>query len=137
MGEFQRCADSAIDLFVKKLGPSYYPNWADLIPGDDEKGWGADVINWRKQAKAIISVFEDCAQVKILRVPKEIDVLRLISLADFSDYLVEKAEHAAALLAVRVAFSNLKTIRLRHLETGLRAKVEGFQAFKRIRFILE
>ena len=137
MGDLQKCADGAIDAFVKELGDPYYPNWADLVPGDDEKGWGADVASWRKQAKGIISDFEDCAQVKVERVQKEIDSLRKMTLADFSDYLVEKAEHGAALLAVRVAVSNLEMVRARHLETGIRAKTDGLPGFKRARFVIE
>ena len=121
MGDFRICADSAIDAFVKELGEPYYPNWAALVPGSDENGWGGDVPNWRKQAAGIIGDFEDCAQVKIDRDRREIDVLRNMTLADFSDYLVEKAQHSAALLAAKVAIAHLEAVRAQHRASGIRS----------------
>lgn len=87
----QACADIAIDKFVKKLGPPYYPNWSVLIPGDNVNGWGATKPDWRIQADSMMDDFELCVGVKIGRNQNEIDRLRTRTLATFSDYLVEKA----------------------------------------------
>jgi hypothetical protein len=123
VGSFQKCADGAIDAFAKGLGKPYYPNWADLVPMDDNKGWGADDAGWRKQADGIISDFEDCAGVKIDCDATDIASLGKQTLSDFSDYLVETAEHASALFAAHMAISNLKQVRKRHRKKGIRAKV--------------
>lgn len=107
----QACADIAIDKFVKKLGPPYYPNWSALVPGDNTTGWGATKPDWRVQADSIMDDFELCAGVKIGRNHNEIDKLRTRTLATFSDYLVEKAALAGAKVALLSAQMKLKSLK--------------------------
>lgn len=110
----QACADIAIDKFVKKLGPPFYPNWAALVPGDTTSGWGATKPDWRIQADSIMDDFELCAGVKIGRNLNEINKLRDRTLAIFSDYLVEKA----ALATAKEAFLMAK-VKLQHVKTSI------------------
>ncbi|MBO9723955.1 MAG: hypothetical protein J7530_06235 [Novosphingobium sp.] len=111
MERAQACADIAIDKFVKKLGPPYYPNWSALIPGDNTNGWGATKPDWRVQADSMMDDFELCAGVKIGRNRNEIDKLRTRTLATFGDYLVEKATLATAKAAIAQAKARLLTVK--------------------------
>ena len=105
MGKAQDCADGAIAKFVEhELKAPYWPNWAGLVPGDSEKGWGASKADWRAQCGAIMDDFDACAGVTIARVQRDINKLRSETLAILSDYLVDRATLAqaqAALIAAR------------------------------------
>lgn len=119
MPDFLTCADRAISEFVRdQIGSPPWPNWAGLIPGDTQNGWGASVANWRQQADAIMSAFEDCAGVQVPRVRTHIDKLRKRTLTTFRDYMVEQAELAAAddaaanaQAALKAAKQNLQTLK--------------------------
>jgi uncharacterized protein YbbK (DUF523 family) len=119
MTDFLTCADNAISEFVRdQIGSPPWPNWAGLIPGDTQNGWGASVASWRQQADAIMSAFEECAGVRIPRVRTHIDKLRRRTLTTFRDYMVEQAEVVAAAdaaveaqAALKSAKQNLQTVR--------------------------
>src|SRR5438270_1257124 len=103
---FTDCADDAIDAFAKGLGNGYYPRWYDLIPYSTQFGWAANFTEWSGQARDIISSFEECSGVRIGFDPVEVDHLGNLTLAECSEYLVEKAEQSATQVLLAFAESH-------------------------------
>lgn len=111
LGNIEKCADSAIQDFVKKLAPPYYPNWAGLIPGDIPNGWGASRPSWRKQADSIMNAFEECIGFKIRRNYTEVEMLRNETLSTFRHYLIENAILSEAKISLEKAKNRLKNVK--------------------------
>jgi hypothetical protein len=121
--DFRPCADQSIDTFAQTLGDGYYPKWYDLVPTDTVSGWGASAPDWRQDAQGIITDFEKCAGAHVGFNWGEIDTLGGMTLSDFAEYLVEKAEESAAVLVVKIAKAQLAAIRDQHKLGGFQAKL--------------
>jgi hypothetical protein len=112
MVSYAQCANNAIrDFLEPKDDSELWPNWPPLIPGGSP-GWGATADEWNAQAHVMIRSFEVCCSVKITCSADEIENLRLQNLTVFKQYVVEKAEHAGALLAVKMAQLHLRRLKL-------------------------
>lgn len=113
MDQMRNCANQAIGDFVKnEVGSPPYPNWTGCVPGDSSNGgWTDKAAVWRRQAGQIIAAFEQCSGLSIDVKTWEKDAAFTHTLADFSDFLVEKAGLASAKHALRAARAHLAALK--------------------------